>query len=154
MQANRNMSQPSPDVQTLIAAKSAVQPGSASPAEFMGLQAHARRVTTDINAELTRRDSDFQRVVESAAVLVELVERLRVIDADLRRQTPNGKRPRPYEVPEVDHHPDIERHLVGALSCLQFGDRPATLNQLANHTADAYFLVRDAVSESLRLRGE
>jgi hypothetical protein len=146
------MLEPSPHVRDLIAAKSAVKPGSISPREFNIYWRDAKQCVTNIAAELTVHDSDFQRMSDEVAELVDLVQRLRVADADLRQQTPNGKRPRHYVRPEIDHAQDIERKLMEALSFMKYGDSHETLTRLLQLTGDAFYLTNDAWQESLKTR--
>ena len=149
---NMNNPTPSPSVQALIASRYIVKPGSITPAEYEALEREAKQITRNINAELMRAETNFQKIVDESRVLSELLAHLRMLNADLRRQTPNNKLPRPYVRVKVDHADEIERHLVRAIQLLNHGDGVENLQSLQQSTCDAYFLARDVAEEARRIR--
>lgn len=148
-----NKETPSSSVQALISARYVTQPSSVTPDRYDTLKRKAKQITREISAELTRPDPDFQKAFENSEALNNQLLGLNVMRVELCLQTPNCKIPRPYVRGKVDHADDIERHLVNALECLNWGDSPETLERLMRSVADAYFLVRDAYNESNRLQG-
>lgn len=150
---NMNNETPSPGVQALIAARYVTRPGFATPDQYNTVKQEAKQITRAINAELTRPEPDFQKAVESSQVLVDLLSTLRVMHADLCRQTQNSKLPRRYVRVEIDHADHIERLLVDSLECLNYGESKDMLGRLFSRTLDAHFLVKDALNEFNRVQG-
>lgn len=146
------MNEQSQHVKQIIASRVLGGSGSIVPEKFGNLWRESHKIAGQIGAELTRHDADFQQVREKATALVDLAERMRVADAELRAQTPNGKRPRAYTRPEIDFAPEIEESLLLALSCVHLGDTAENMNALYRHTGDAYSLSFDAWNEFQRTR--
>lgn len=146
------MREPSQYIQNIIESKSVVRPGSISPNDFENLWRNAQGLLGGMNAELSRHDADFKSMREKAAELVALVDQLSVADADLRLETPNGKRPRAYNRPEIDFAPEIEASLLRALSCVHRGETESNLRSMHTHTRNAYDLVNDAWNEFNRTK--
>lgn len=149
----KNMREPSDYVKNVIEKRSVVRPDSIAPVDFRNLWSKARELVSRLTVELTRHDADFQQMNENSNELVDLVARLRVADASLRRETPNGKRPRSYPCPELDHAPEIESSLLRALSCVSHGERAGNLDQLYRHIDDARNLISDARFEFHKTQG-